>query len=81
MITIKTFAQVRELSGCAETTALWQPDMTVSSLMTQLVNQDPAWSQAFSGKVLTAVNQTICSTGQPLNDNDEVAFFPPVTGG
>ena len=33
------------------------------------------------GKLLAAVNQTLVSFDHPLTDGDEVAFFPPVTGG
>ena len=33
------------------------------------------------GKLLAAVNQTLVSFDHSLTDGDEVAFFPPVTGG
>ncbi|MCB5520496.1 MoaD/ThiS family protein [Erysipelatoclostridium ramosum] len=33
------------------------------------------------GKFLAAVNQSLMSFYHPLTDGDEVAFFPPVTGG
>ncbi|WP_242600842.1 MoaD/ThiS family protein, partial [Erwinia billingiae] len=40
------------------------------------------WSLALeSGKVLSAVNQTLVSPQHALKAGDEVAFFPPVTGG
>ncbi len=81
MIIIKTFAQIREISGHPEFSAPWQPNMTVESLMTHLTQQDNAWAEALSENVLIAVNQAICSPEQGLSDNDEVAFFPPVTGG
>ena len=81
MITIKTFAQIREISGRAELTIKWQADMTVDNLMKQLALQDAAWANALTGNVLVAVNKTMCNGQQRLNDNDEVAFFPPVTGG
>ena len=40
------------------------------------------WALALEdGKLLAAVNQTLVSFDHPLTDGDEVAFFPPVTGG
>ena len=33
------------------------------------------------GKLLAAVNQTLTSFEHPVASGDEVAFFPPVTGG
>ena len=40
------------------------------------------WALALeSGKLLVAVKQTLVPLYTPLHDGDEVAFFPPVTGG
>jgi sulfur-carrier protein len=39
------------------------------------------WQKAFDGNILCAVNQEIAQDNHPIQDNDEVAFFPPVTGG
>ena len=44
------------------------------------------WQQATDGlpmpqNILMAVNQEYAETDQTINDGDEVAFFPPVTGG
>lgn len=44
--------------------------------------QSNRWALALEdGKLLAAVNQTLVSFDHPLTDGDEVAFFPPVTGG
>ncbi len=44
--------------------------------------QSDRWALALEdGKLLAAVNQTLVSFDHPLTDGDEVAFFPPVTGG
>jgi molybdopterin synthase sulfur carrier subunit len=37
--------------------------------------------QPLGGQVLMAVNMDYAQADQPVSDGDEVAFFPPVTGG
>ncbi|WP_371378094.1 molybdopterin converting factor subunit 1 [Thalassotalea aquiviva] len=55
---------------------------TVADLMTQLKTKGDVWQQIFSSDaIMCAVNQNMVDVEQPLFDQDEVAFFPPVTGG
>ena len=81
MIKVLFFAQVRELVGCDQIVA----DTvfpTVEALRQHLAAQGDRWSLALEeGKLLAAVNQTLVSFDYPLTRGDEVAFFPPVTGG
>ncbi len=70
------FASLREQLGRA----------TDSLEFTKQITTFEAWQQAtglehFSDNLLIAVNQEYCSEEKLLNDGDEVAFFPPVTGG
>ena len=83
-ITIHYFARLREqLSMENEQVVL--PDLVnnVAQLRDFLATRGELWQkvmmQALS--ILTAVNQTMASSTQAINDQDEVAFFPPVTGG
>lgn len=81
MIKVLFFAQVREL---VNTDALELPAnfTTVDALRQHLAAQSDRWALALEdGKLLAAVNQTLVSFDQLLVDGDEVAFFPPVTGG
>lgn len=81
MVTVKFFAQVREIAGVDSlTTSLPQPP-TIAALRTQLMEQSAALNDALQGNVLMAHNQTLCNGETKLNEHDEVAFFPPVTGG
>ena len=62
-----------EISGVADTTGL------INELRVQL-GDDKAQTLA-QENIKIAVNQEIIETPQTLNDGDEVAFLPPVTGG
>ena len=54
----------------------------VEELRAHLAAQNERWALALQkDKLLVAVNQTLVSLDSPLSDADEVAFFPPVTGG
>ncbi|MDZ7279027.1 molybdopterin synthase sulfur carrier subunit [Pantoea eucrina] len=81
MINVLFFAQVRELVGTASLTVEASfPD--VAALRAALAARSDRWALALeSGKLLAAVNQTLVPMSHTLHDGDEVAFFPPVTGG
>lgn len=81
MISVIFFAQVRELVG---TDALTLPAEypTVEALRQTLCQRGDKWQLALeAGNLLAAVNQALVTAEHPLQDGDEVAFFPPVTGG
>ncbi|CND97223.1 molybdopterin synthase sulfur carrier subunit [Yersinia nurmii] len=81
MIQILFFAQVRELLGI-ERLQLAAEYPTVEALRQALCQRGDRWQLALdAGKLLTAVNQSLVSRDHPLSAGDEVAFFPPVTGG
>ncbi|GAL09539.1 molybdenum cofactor biosynthesis protein MoaD [Vibrio astriarenae] len=55
---------------------------SVEALRAALAERGDKWALALdSGKLLAAVNQSIVPLNTALNEGDEVAFFPPVTGG
>lgn len=81
MIKILFFAQVRELTG-EESMVIDTLFPTVEALRQHLASKGDRWALALEdGKLLAAVNQTLVSFDHPLTSGDEVAFFPPVTGG
>ena len=81
MIKVLFFAQVRELVGCDEL-SLPCDSASADALRAALSERGDKWALALeSGKLLVAVNQTLVPLDTPLHDGDEVAFFPPVTGG
>ena len=55
---------------------------SVAELRTFLQENGDMWRQYLAyGKALVAVNQEMVNDDVVLNDGDEIAFFPPVTGG
>ena len=80
MITLLFFAKLREELG----TASMQLEFSgsVAELKTQLAGRGPEWAEALCKENLRcAVNQAVASEEQAVAAGDEVAFFPPVTGG
>lgn len=75
-VTVKYFASLRETLGREEQTVDSTSVSTVEDVWQQISGGRP-----LPGNVLTAVNLTYVSTSHPVKDGDEVAFFPPVTGG
>lgn len=84
MIKVLYFARLRESLGLAGEELDLPPGMTtVAGLMTLLAARGEPWQQEFDGcrPLRAAVNQTLVPNSEPIKDGDEVAFFPPVTGG
>jgi len=77
------FAGLRESLGTvAEELALPQDVSNVTALRTLLAARGDAWRALLQSPSLrAAVNQRMAGPDTPISDGDEVAFFPPVTGG
>lgn len=83
MITIRYFARLRETVGRGEE-EIALPDGVTSAgaLRDWLCERGEPWRDALAAPaVLVAVNQENARPESPVTDGDEVAFFPPVTGG
>jgi len=82
MIKVLFFAQVRELVGTDALTLEADAPLTVEAIRQQLASQGDRWALALeAGQLLAAVNQTLLRFDHPVPPGDEVALFPPVTGG
>jgi len=78
------FASVREKIGRdAEEIELPAGVATVAALRSHLKGRGGIYENAFSEKALlrAAVNQDMVQPSATVKAGDEVAFFPPVTGG
>ena len=82
MLTIKYFARLREQLGSGEQIA-YTAGLSLGALRDQLIARGGAHAQALdrSAFLRCARNQQMADEAELLADGDEVAFFPPVTGG
>jgi len=83
-ITVLYFASFREALNCTtEVITLDENLDTVYDLKQFLARRTGVWSDVFDQQknVLVSINQTMAKNHSGISDNDEIAFFPPVTGG
>jgi len=83
MLKIVFFAQTRELVGCDGIELEFSSKLSnIENIRSQLAATADKWDLALQrDKLLVAVNQEMSSWDVVVKDGDEVAFFPPVTGG
>lgn len=84
MLRVLFFGRFREELGCAELElVLDDSSADLDSLQSRLAEErGDKWSQVLmQPNVIRAVNQTVANENLSLCDGDEIAFFPPVTGG
>lgn len=78
------FALLRERVGMAEETVSPPAEVrTVAELIAWLRDRSEQHEAALANSALVrvAVNQDYAQPGDPVRPGDEIAFFPPVTGG
>jgi sulfur-carrier protein len=83
-VTLLYFAWLRQKIGHGEETIELPAGVkTVDDLIAHLRARGPGYADAFAdtGRLRAAVNQEHVGFDAPVGAKDEVAFFPPVTGG
>jgi molybdopterin synthase sulfur carrier subunit len=81
-IRVLFFARLREQLGSSGEEVDTADGASVATLRAQLASRSAAWREALEARNLRiAVNQDMAAADQVLKAGDEVAFFPPVTGG
>ena len=83
LIELKFFASIREQLGLAEQTVELAEPCSVGVIRLELAARGGAWEQSLGPqqRVLAAVNQEVVDDQTLVQPGDELAFFPPVTGG
>ena len=83
MIKVMFFARVRDMAGCsAVEIELPMDGATVADVRRHLMGLNEGMARALAADdISAALNQQQCDSNQVVANGDEVAFFPPVTGG
>tara|TARA_R110001583_G_scaffold172646_1_gene326418 strand:- start:9307 stop:9555 length:249 start_codon:yes stop_codon:yes gene_type:complete len=82
MIKVVFFAALREQLNCSQLSLSSENLTTIADLKKELASKNEKWQQVFANNtLLSAVNHDMVDSEQTIKSGDEVAFFPPVTGG
>lgn len=83
MLQLRYFASLREQLGTGAEQIELPPDVTdITGLTRWLQAREEPWKSALADSRLhVAINQEIVKPDAAVRDGDEVAWFPPVTGG
>lgn len=79
-LTVQYFARYREVLGL-DSEQLVGNFSSLDAVRQHLLARDGVWQVLAEAGVMCARNQELCSLAEPVQDGDELAFFPPVTGG
>ncbi|MEX1057065.1 MAG: MoaD/ThiS family protein [Natronospirillum sp.] len=79
-VTVLFFARLREKLPHASIEFPWTDPQSAEVLRQAIVAQGDEWAELTEGH-LVAINQDMASPDNLVRPGDEVAFFPPVTGG
>lgn len=83
MLKVLFFASLRETLGTAQESVSVPAPATVGALVDALRARGDTWAQTLAAgkRWRVAVNQDMATLDTAIKPGDEVAIFPPVTGG
>lgn len=82
MLKVVFFAHLKEQLGTAELALALSTPKTVAEIKQQLIAEHNEWQAPLSANnLLAAVNHQMVNLNTEVKPGDELAFFPPVTGG
>ncbi len=79
-LVLKFFASTRESVGKKKLKKEFKEGITVGEVFETLADEYPGLED-HRDKLILAVNKTRAEEGRTLEDGDEIAFLPPVSGG
>jgi molybdopterin converting factor subunit 1 len=79
-VTVRLFARLRDLAGSGEVIRDVQAPATVQTIWRSLVADFPAIAE-YERSMSVAVNADYSKMSAVVQEGDEVAFLPPVSGG
>ncbi len=79
-LNIRLFATLKDKAGKSRIEIPFEQPMAVATLLSQLTDRYPDMAEAFAIS-LVAVNRNYADRDLIINPGDEVALFPPVSGG
>ena len=80
IVTVKTFAALREIIGFASVAIDVSSDATVRDVIKAIGERYPGTGMIAS-QIMIAVNMEYVGLDHPVHQNDEMALIPPVSGG
>ena len=80
IVKVLFFASCRDLVGDSEREVRLDSGATVADLISEIVSEHPRFVE-MAPSLMTSVNQEYMERDSALEDGDEVAFIPPVSGG
>ena len=79
-LNVMYFARYREALGVEGETVEGE-FATLEHVRAYLLQREGVWQVLAESNLMCARNEELCKLDEPLVEGDEVAFFPPVTGG
>jgi molybdopterin synthase sulfur carrier subunit len=80
MVTVRFFASLKDLAGTSEVEVQITGKTDVEAVFEKLKLSHPQL-KAYPPPLMVAVNEEYAHWNTPVSPGDEIAFFPPVSGG
>ncbi len=79
-VTVRLFARLRDIAGVAEMPREVADGATIATVWMSLVSEFPEMAR-YEKSISSARNADYARMNEDVQDGDEVAFLPPVSGG
>ena len=80
MLNVRLFATLKERTGSSQISVELKEPATVADLLTEVIRRYPGL-EPFKQNILVSVNWEYADRTQSISGSDEIALFPPVSGG